>query len=175
VRALRKKYWLADDQQERRVCDGQKVLQAAREGDLTAANGFPARGVIGVVQTLTTLFGPGPTDVRIRTQYWKWRGAVGIAWALLAAIGPALGGRRERRLGLLLLALVAYAVGLAEVLDAAVGFRPFRFPPRVLIPAATPLALLAGCSFDAGARPRHATHPVKRGRSSPKSRCLTTE
>lgn len=42
VRALRKKYWLADDQQERRVCDGQKVLQAAREGDLTAANGFPA-------------------------------------------------------------------------------------------------------------------------------------
>ena len=32
VRMLRKTYPLAADQQERRVCDGQKVLQAAREG-----------------------------------------------------------------------------------------------------------------------------------------------
>ena len=36
VRLLRKTYALAADQQERRVCDGQKVLQAAREGTLPA-------------------------------------------------------------------------------------------------------------------------------------------
>jgi hypothetical protein len=36
VRVLRKTYALAADQQERRVCDGQKVLQAAREGTLPA-------------------------------------------------------------------------------------------------------------------------------------------
>jgi hypothetical protein len=36
VRVLRKTYALAADQQERRVCDGQKVLQAAREGALPA-------------------------------------------------------------------------------------------------------------------------------------------
>jgi hypothetical protein len=36
VRKLREKYPLADDQQERRVCDGQKVLKAAREGTLVA-------------------------------------------------------------------------------------------------------------------------------------------
>ena len=40
VRKLREKYPLADDQQERRVCDGQKVLKAAREGTLVA--GLPA-------------------------------------------------------------------------------------------------------------------------------------
>ncbi len=36
VRVLRKTYALAADQQERRICDGQKVLQAAREGTLPA-------------------------------------------------------------------------------------------------------------------------------------------
>lgn len=36
VRILRKEYPLAADQQERRVCDGQKVLRAAREGTLAA-------------------------------------------------------------------------------------------------------------------------------------------
>jgi hypothetical protein len=36
VRILRKTYPLAADQQERRVCDGQKVLRAAREGTLVA-------------------------------------------------------------------------------------------------------------------------------------------
>ena len=36
VRILRKKYPLAADQQERRVCDGQQVLRAAREGALVA-------------------------------------------------------------------------------------------------------------------------------------------
>lgn len=36
VRLLRKTYPLAADQQERRVCDGQKVLKAAREGSLVA-------------------------------------------------------------------------------------------------------------------------------------------
>jgi hypothetical protein len=36
VRILRKEYPLAADQQERRVCDGQKVLKAAREGALLA-------------------------------------------------------------------------------------------------------------------------------------------
>ncbi|SEF01869.1 hypothetical protein SAMN05519104_7797 [Rhizobiales bacterium GAS188] len=36
VRMLRKSYPLAADQQERRVCDGQKVLQAARQGTLPA-------------------------------------------------------------------------------------------------------------------------------------------
>ena len=41
VRALRKKYPLAADQQERRVCDGQQVLRAAREGTLAGA-GIPA-------------------------------------------------------------------------------------------------------------------------------------
>lgn len=41
VRALRKNYALADDQQERRVCDGHKVLKAARTGQLAAA-GFPS-------------------------------------------------------------------------------------------------------------------------------------
>jgi hypothetical protein len=37
VRVLRNVYPLADDQQARRVCDGQKVLRAAREGTLDAA------------------------------------------------------------------------------------------------------------------------------------------
>jgi hypothetical protein len=36
VRVLRKKLPLATDQQERRVCDGQQVLRAAREGTLAA-------------------------------------------------------------------------------------------------------------------------------------------
>jgi hypothetical protein len=36
VRQLRQEYPLAPDQQERRVCDGQKVLQAARDGILDA-------------------------------------------------------------------------------------------------------------------------------------------
>src|SRR5206468_2611342 len=36
VRILRTQYPLAADQQQRRVCDGQKVLQAAREGSLVA-------------------------------------------------------------------------------------------------------------------------------------------
>ncbi len=36
VRILRKEYPLAADQQERRVCDGQQVLRAAREGTLVA-------------------------------------------------------------------------------------------------------------------------------------------
>jgi hypothetical protein len=36
VRVLRRKLPLATDQQERRVCDGQKVLRAAREGTLAA-------------------------------------------------------------------------------------------------------------------------------------------
>ena len=40
VRLLRKTYPLAGDQQERRVCDGQKVLEAARNGALVA--GLPA-------------------------------------------------------------------------------------------------------------------------------------
>ena len=40
VRLLRQNYPLAADQQERRVCDGQQVLQAAREGTLVA--GLPA-------------------------------------------------------------------------------------------------------------------------------------
>ena len=42
VRILRKEFPLATDQQERRVCDGQKVLQAAREGALAAVAGLPA-------------------------------------------------------------------------------------------------------------------------------------
>jgi hypothetical protein len=41
VRILRQQYALAADQQERRVCDGQKVLQAAREGNLSGPE-FPA-------------------------------------------------------------------------------------------------------------------------------------
>jgi hypothetical protein len=40
VRLLRQTYPLAADQQERRVCDGQQVLRAAREGTLVA--GLPA-------------------------------------------------------------------------------------------------------------------------------------
>jgi len=40
VRILRKEYPLAADQQERRVCDGQKVLRAAREGTLVAGLPF---------------------------------------------------------------------------------------------------------------------------------------
>src|SRR5207253_3115917 len=40
VRLLRQNYPLAADQQERRVCDGQQVLQAARDGTLAA--GLPA-------------------------------------------------------------------------------------------------------------------------------------
>jgi hypothetical protein len=40
VRALRKAYPLAVDQQQRRVCDGEKVLRAAREG--TLVDGLPA-------------------------------------------------------------------------------------------------------------------------------------
>ena len=36
VRILRNEYPLADDQQARRVCDGQKVLRAAREGTFVA-------------------------------------------------------------------------------------------------------------------------------------------
>jgi len=42
VRVLRKHYPLAADQQERRVCDGQKVLQAAREGTLPQVPQLPA-------------------------------------------------------------------------------------------------------------------------------------
>jgi hypothetical protein len=42
VRILRKEYPLATDQQERRVCDGQKVLKAAREGTLALVAGLPA-------------------------------------------------------------------------------------------------------------------------------------
>jgi hypothetical protein len=41
VRLLRKEYPLAADQQERRVCDGQKVLRAAREGTLVLVPGLP--------------------------------------------------------------------------------------------------------------------------------------
>lgn len=37
VRVLRKNFALAADQQERRTCDGQEVLRAAREGTLAAA------------------------------------------------------------------------------------------------------------------------------------------
>ena len=40
VRVLRQQYPLADDQQTRRVCDGAKVLRAARDGTLVA--GLPA-------------------------------------------------------------------------------------------------------------------------------------
>jgi hypothetical protein len=42
VRILRKEFPLATDQQERRVCDGQKVLKAARKGALAAFAGLPA-------------------------------------------------------------------------------------------------------------------------------------
>ena len=42
VRILRKEFPLAADQQERRVCDGQKVLKAAREGALPAIAGVRA-------------------------------------------------------------------------------------------------------------------------------------
>src|SRR5436190_3444258 len=41
VRILRKQFPLDVDQQERRVCDGQKVLKAAREGALGAVAGLP--------------------------------------------------------------------------------------------------------------------------------------
>ncbi|MDM0109869.1 hypothetical protein QTH97_33495 [Variovorax sp. J22R24] len=42
VRVLRKTYPLATDQQERRVCDGQKVLEAARTGALALVPDLPA-------------------------------------------------------------------------------------------------------------------------------------
>jgi hypothetical protein len=42
VRILRKEFPLATDQQERRVCDGQKVLEAARKGELAAFADLPA-------------------------------------------------------------------------------------------------------------------------------------
>ncbi|MCC7125205.1 MAG: hypothetical protein IT178_10185, partial [Acidobacteria bacterium] len=42
VRILRKTYPLAADQQERRVCDGQKVLAAARDGTLAVIAGLPS-------------------------------------------------------------------------------------------------------------------------------------
>jgi hypothetical protein len=42
VRILRKEFPLAADQQERRVCDGQKVLAAARDGTLATIANLPA-------------------------------------------------------------------------------------------------------------------------------------
>lgn len=42
VRILRKEFALAADQQERRVCDGQKVLAAARDNTLQAIAGIPS-------------------------------------------------------------------------------------------------------------------------------------
>jgi hypothetical protein len=51
VRILRKEFPLAADQQERRVCDGQKVLAAAREGALALIPGLPA-GLAAELQPL---------------------------------------------------------------------------------------------------------------------------
>lgn len=42
VRILRKEFPLAADQQERRVCDGQKVLATGRENKLASIGGLPA-------------------------------------------------------------------------------------------------------------------------------------
>src|SRR5205085_10798611 len=62
----------------------------------------------------------------------------------LAACAPFLGCKRVRAQAVICLLLFVYVFGGAVLFQALPGFRYFRMPSRMLLPAALPIALLAG-------------------------------
>jgi hypothetical protein len=80
---------------------------------------------------------------------WEGRGALGVLWPATAALAPLLRRGRVRFDAAVLVGLVIFAVGGGALLQGLPGFRLFQLHSRMLLPAALPLALLAGTAVQA--------------------------
>lgn len=109
------------------------ATQATRSTEGEAADRIPVAW-----QPLTRLIG------RSDEASWEDRGGVGALWLAAAALAPLLSRGRVRYETAICLLLFAFALGAVPGLQALPGFRLFRYPGRILIVAAFPLAFLAG-------------------------------
>jgi hypothetical protein len=119
------------------------ALEAARLA--TRSNFSPVIGHLlwGGLLTLFGLVGPALADAPPRHTWEDW-GAFGVLWLVALAWAYVSGGRRVRfQVGICLL-LFLFSVGGAAALVRLPGFGLFRYPSRMLMIAAFPVAYLAG-------------------------------
>jgi hypothetical protein len=80
--------------------------------------------------------------------HWEGRGALGLLWLATAALAPVLRRGLVRYDAAVLLGLIVFGLGGGALFQGLPGFNLFQFPSRMLLPAALPLALLAGTAID---------------------------
>jgi hypothetical protein len=119
------------------------ALEAARLATRSGYTEPVAFVLFGGLRALLGLAGPALTD-RPANAVWEDRGAWGVLWLVALAWAYVSGDRRTRFEVRLCLLLILYGVGGAALVTWLPGFGLFRYPSRMLMVAAFPLAYLAG-------------------------------
>jgi hypothetical protein len=113
------------------------AVEAARESSRAAGVGVHDI-FLAAIPSILGLFGTG------LTQTWEDRANLGVIWVAAAVVAPLLCRGRPRYEGFACLALIAFALGGAALVQGLPGFRLFQLPVRMLMLLALPIALLAG-------------------------------
>src|SRR5262249_14928893 len=100
------------------------------------------------VRALVFLVGPALTTEPPNLA-WEDRGGFGLLWLVAAALAPVVCKGRVRWQAGLCLALGAFRIRGAALVEGMPGFRLFRQPTRMLLIAGLPVALLAGATTQA--------------------------
>jgi hypothetical protein len=121
-------------------------LESAAQASRASGVGLSWDYFAGGLRVLAGLAGPPLSD---EPNCWENRAGLGVLFLALVVLGVVLGGVRVRVEAWALLGLVAFSLGGAAVVQWLPGFRLFRLPSRMLLVAALPAALLAGCAVQA--------------------------
>jgi hypothetical protein len=133
-----------------------QAVEAAREASRGA--GVPSDDSWGkAALVLLRLVGPS-----VDGPQWEERGGFGVMWLATAALAPVLRRGRVRFQAAVLGLAVFFALGGATVVQGLPGFNLFQIHSRMLLPAAAPLALLAGVTIDSLFEPDAAKPAVAR-------------
>jgi hypothetical protein len=124
------------------------ALEAARLATRSGYSEPVSHVLFGGLRALLGLAGPALTDTPANA-IWEDRGAWGVLWLVALAWAYVTGGRRTRSDVLVCLLLILYGVGGAALVTWLPGFGLFRYPSRMLMVAAFPLAYLAGVATQA--------------------------
>jgi hypothetical protein len=124
------------------------ALEAARLATRSGYSQSVGFVLYGGLQTLLGLTGPALAD-NPPSQLWEDRGAWGVLWLVALAWAYVTGDRRVRFQVVICLLLILFSVGGGAAVTWLPGFGIFRYPSRMLMIAAFPVAYLAGVATQA--------------------------